>query len=256
MLSVPRFLQYSRNVVTWWYLYSPSRELDAIIMEINNSFDEKRNVLFRVHGKKDLGTAGPGSGNSHMDSTLSLNSPPKLSNRKRTIRYLDSLPRSNFYEGFWGKGIFASPFEKVEGSISVRVKDPLDRNFQEHDKTLSNTTSIGLSGKPRMSTRITLCGDPLDPMQESYMSTLQFLIRWTLPGLSTSLRIVYQAMKLHYYKGTLRMMDKPDIREGSIPRHASKSEKYHVLFLAIALGLLHSRLIFIQGSGTFFSEIS
>ncbi|KAM3476310.1 hypothetical protein MY8738_007014 [Beauveria namnaoensis] len=48
LVSVPRFLCWSRSVVSWWYLYAADRRLDAVIMEINNSFDEKRPVLFRA----------------------------------------------------------------------------------------------------------------------------------------------------------------------------------------------------------------
>ncbi|KAM0665941.1 hypothetical protein ACQRIU_005285 [Beauveria bassiana] len=50
LVSVPRFLCWSRSVVSWWYLYAADRRLDAVIMEINNSFDEKRPVLFRGGG--------------------------------------------------------------------------------------------------------------------------------------------------------------------------------------------------------------
>ena len=56
-MSVPRFLWWERNVVSFWYLYSASQELDAMIMEINNSFDEKRNVLFQLQPESESPTA-------------------------------------------------------------------------------------------------------------------------------------------------------------------------------------------------------
>ncbi|KAJ1715961.1 hypothetical protein NYO67_1765 [Aspergillus flavus] len=50
LISVPRFLWFQKSAISYWYLYSSNRELTAMIMEINNSFFEKRNFFFRVTG--------------------------------------------------------------------------------------------------------------------------------------------------------------------------------------------------------------
>ncbi len=39
--------------MSWWYLYNEDRELDAIILEINNSYWEKRNILLRIKPTSD-----------------------------------------------------------------------------------------------------------------------------------------------------------------------------------------------------------
>lgn len=216
MVSVPKFLWWSRSVVTWWYLYTPARELNAVIMEINNSFDEKRNVFFKVnpvHPGEDINVeSAPISREEYLDANANIKS-------------LSSVSQCKFYKGNWAKHIFASPFEKVEGSISARLMDPLNQKHWNTQASLSNTTSISPSGKPKMAARITITEAPLDPMRITTAELVKFIWSWTVPGTLTTPRILFQAMRLHYYLGWMKMFDKPIIRPGSEPREATKTER-------------------------------
>jgi Protein of unknown function (DUF1365) len=40
-MTAPKFLGYSFNPVSLWYLYSADRKLSAMILEVNNTFDER-----------------------------------------------------------------------------------------------------------------------------------------------------------------------------------------------------------------------
>ncbi|KAL8910450.1 MAG: hypothetical protein Q9171_004244 [Xanthocarpia ochracea] len=42
LVTAPRFLGYSSNPVSFWYLYNDYMELQAMILEVNNTFDERR----------------------------------------------------------------------------------------------------------------------------------------------------------------------------------------------------------------------
>ena len=42
LVTAPRFCGYSFNPVSFWYLYSERKELTAMILEVNNTFDERR----------------------------------------------------------------------------------------------------------------------------------------------------------------------------------------------------------------------
>ncbi|KAJ2965819.1 hypothetical protein NQ176_g10436 [Zarea fungicola] len=45
LVTAPQFLGYSFNPVSFWYLYSPAKVLSAMILEVNNTFDERRPYL-------------------------------------------------------------------------------------------------------------------------------------------------------------------------------------------------------------------
>ncbi|OJJ48129.1 hypothetical protein ASPZODRAFT_140459 [Penicilliopsis zonata CBS 506.65] len=217
MLSVPQWLWWSRSVVTWWYLYSPARQLDAVIMEINNSFDEKRNVLFEVRR----------SGSDEHDPVKSA----ALAGEKEEdldaagmIHSLPSVPISAFYQGSWEKHVYASPFEKVEGSIATRFLDPLQESSWSAAVSLSNTTSISPAGDAKLTTRISCRERPLDPVRSTALSLVWFLVRWTLPITLTTPRIIFQALRIEYL-GLMKMLDKPVIQRGSVPRRASAIER-------------------------------
>ncbi|KAJ6006373.1 hypothetical protein N7451_004317 [Penicillium sp. IBT 35674x] len=112
LLSVPQSLGWSRSVVSWWYLYNKDRELDAVILEINNSYWEKRNVFLRVNLTSEELLSHPEA----------LNLIEYLDDRQ-LVQFLRLAPRANFYRGIWSKDIFASPFEKVDVLVSNRMMD-------------------------------------------------------------------------------------------------------------------------------------
>ncbi|KAJ5660070.1 hypothetical protein N7507_006521 [Penicillium longicatenatum] len=98
LLSVPQFLGWSRSVVSWCYLYNGDRELDAVILEINNSYWEKRNVFLRVSPTSDEPLSPPETSNSieYLED-------------RQLVQTVKSAPRAKFYKGIWSKYIFASP---------------------------------------------------------------------------------------------------------------------------------------------------
>lgn len=213
LLSVPKFLWWSRSVVSWWYLYSPARELGAVIMEINNSFDEKRNMFFAVEGIPGV----------HLSNT---NEKHDKDDNGPDGQFLSPRSLCSVYKGTWVKQIFTSPFEKVEGSFSVRFTDVSHANLWPPSTLISNATSVGQAGEPKMITRITCEGQPIDPLAVTWTQLARCLFWWTLPGLLTTPRIIFQALRLHYWLGLLKMKPKSEIREGTIPRHASQTERY------------------------------
>ncbi|KAF5696561.1 hypothetical protein FGLOB1_13418 [Fusarium globosum] len=162
-----------------------------MIMEINNSFDEKRNVLFRVDPNRS----------EHGE------------------------PRNALYTGYWKKEVYASPFERVEGKLVEKVADPLHAADLVSGKTLTITSAVSDEGKLKFTTRISLDGAPIDPTGATFLQMLRILVQWTLPGTLTTPRIIFQAMRIHHYLGTMKMKTKPVIRPGSVPRHATKSER-------------------------------
>jgi hypothetical protein len=166
-------------------------------MEINNSFNEKRNVLFRVQPYYP----GPGQ------SDTSTKSP-------------------SLYTGSWKKEVFASPFEKVEGKIIEKFVDPVQEESFIQDGTMTITSAISEEGKHKFTTRISFYEPPINPAQATVLQLIRILLLWTMPVALTTPRIIYQAMRLHYYLGSMQMKSKPVIRPGSVPRDATSAERY------------------------------
>ncbi|PYI00079.1 hypothetical protein BO71DRAFT_393709 [Aspergillus ellipticus CBS 707.79] len=213
LLAVPQFLGWSRAVVTWWYLYSEARELDAMILEINNSYDEKRNVFLKVNRVSE--PQSPQSTELPATSTY-------LDSRCK-VQSLLSNPQSTFYKGIWTKRIFASPFEKVNGQVTNRFMDPLQPESWKFNAPFSNMTTLGESGEVKMATRMTCAETPLDPTQMTTLQLVKFLLRWTLPGTLTTIFIIATAIRIRF-TGLMKMMRKPPVRSGSVGRHPTKTE--------------------------------
>ncbi|PWY94639.1 hypothetical protein BO94DRAFT_421375, partial [Aspergillus sclerotioniger CBS 115572] len=205
-------LGWSRSVVSWWYLYTEERELDAMILEINNSYDEKRNIFLKVSrvSEQPLKTSGSSQTVDYLENTYK-------------VRTLPSLPQSTFYKGTWTKTIFASVFEKVDGLVTNRFMDPLQPTSWKPNASFSNMTTIAESGEVKMATRMTCCGSPIDPTQMSSFQLFKFLLQWTVPGMLTTAHIIFQALRIHY-SGLMKMNVKTPVRTGSVARHATKTE--------------------------------
>ncbi|OKL59688.1 hypothetical protein UA08_05019 [Talaromyces atroroseus] len=191
LLGVPQFMGWSRSVVSWWYLYTKDRELDALILEINNSYWEKRNILLRVK---------PTSNKLNMPESTGL---PEYVDHRQLVQSLPTATKAKFYGGDWHKYIFASPFEKVDGVVSQRMMDPLRPSSWAPDATFSNMTTLEETGEVRMATRLTCDGFPIDPTQMSYLDVVRVALQWTLPGVLTTPEIIYKAELESYFRAYL-----------------------------------------------------
>lgn len=213
---------WSRSVVSWWYLYNEDRELDALILEINNSYWEKRNILLRIKPASDKLWQPESSAKA------------EFLDRQQSVRSLPTTTKANFYGGEWRKYIFASPFEKVDGLVSQRMMDPLNPSAWTSDATFSNMTTLEESGEVRMATRLTCDGCPVDPTVMSCLDVAKFVLQWTLPGIMTTPEIIFKALKIRFL-GRMKMNSKPPVRSGSVGRPIQKLEMYICQILALLM---------------------
>lgn len=224
--------------MSWWYLYNESRELDAVILEINNSYWEKRNILLRVRPTSDkLAIPPEASGTAEYLDAAQL------------VQSLPSAPRASFYSGIWHKYIFASPFEKVDGVVSNRMMDPLQPASWKANASFSNMTTMEESGEVRMATRLTCDGPPIDPTQMNAFDVAKFVLCWTLPGMLTTPEIIFKALKIRL-TGMMKMNSKPPVRSGSVGRHITKLERYPSFLLLF--DDLHTHLLNFSDLESFF----
>ncbi|KAJ5606800.1 hypothetical protein N7537_003419 [Penicillium hordei] len=217
IVSIPRFLWWTKSPISYWYLYSPSKELSAIIMEINNSFGEKKNAFTRLTPEDSSSFEKAKS--CEVISTASGTGP----NGTQSVRFMSSAPTAKYYKGSWKKDIFASPFEKVEGSFALRFVDPLDPAPDKGGPLHTNMTLITSSGKPKITSRLFSTAPPLDPLLAPSWEVLIFLLRWSFTIPISLGRIVVEALRIRF-RGNLPYLNKPEVKRNNIPRNASEAE--------------------------------
>ncbi|KAI1208158.1 uncharacterized protein F4807DRAFT_431810 [Annulohypoxylon truncatum] len=54
LLTTPCFLAYRFSPVSFWYLYTPDLQLQYVVAEVNNTFDERRMYLFPARDHSDV----------------------------------------------------------------------------------------------------------------------------------------------------------------------------------------------------------
>ncbi|RAL03493.1 uncharacterized protein BO80DRAFT_488490 [Aspergillus ibericus CBS 121593] len=215
LLSVPRFLWWQKSAINYWYLYSPSRELTAMIMEINNSFYEKRNFFFSLapagSQKEDI---------CEVSQTVPARSQNGLTQPEELV-FRTSLSKCTNYKGSWEKSIFGSPFEKVGGSMPAKFSDMLSEVPPRLQSTLS---SVSPEGQIKVTSRLSSWGDAVDALDSSSWTIMKFVMRWTHVGALSAPRIVKEALRVRF-RGGLKYLQRPEVRKGSIARKETPVER-------------------------------
>ncbi|PYH75267.1 uncharacterized protein BO88DRAFT_461497 [Aspergillus vadensis CBS 113365] len=212
MLSVPQFLWWQKFVITYWYLYSPARELTAMIMEVNNSFYERRNIFFRL-SQDGMPVYEP----PHPPSTIVASA--KGVSESVTLHSLSSASRKRYYKGYYDKEFFGSPFEKVGGHILSKTVDILQGPSLE-----STLSSNDPDGQVKVTSRLASWGDPVDPLTASGWTIARFIARWTHVGVISTPRIIKEALRIRF-RGNLEYLQRPEVHPGSNPRKETNVER-------------------------------
>ncbi|PLN78664.1 hypothetical protein BDW42DRAFT_187212 [Aspergillus taichungensis] len=225
MISVPKLLWFTRNAVTWWFLYSPTRELTALILDVNNSFDERKSVFLRLDG---------GAATNEAQSVSQVSDARKLLDP----RFVSSCSKHKMYKARFDKDFFLSPFEKVEGQLSTACSDPCNAQSGTKGPLQTNITLYALDGRPKLIGRVFSCGDPVDPLTASPWRLIRFICGWGYIGALSKGRIIYEALRVRF-RGNLTYHKKPEVKGENIPREETSLERslesFFRLFLAHAV---------------------
>ncbi|KAM4063898.1 DNA-binding WRKY domain-containing protein [Hirsutella rhossiliensis] len=195
LITVPRFLGYHFNPVAFWYLYSSDKVLSAIVLDVNNTFDERRTYLVLRAFPRQADTASASNGAAQSRITAS-----------------------------WPKDFHVSPFNSRKGTYSLLASDPLGpdmKGFHGLDVTINLASS---AGHPKFFARLFSEGEAVDPSRMSAMQTLRFLLGWCWVGFATFPRIIRQAAAL-FLKHKLHVWYRPEPLKTTQGRHADRVEK-------------------------------
>ncbi len=216
LVTAPRFLGYSFNPVSFWYLYSVEKELKAMILEVNNTFDERR-IYFLPGSKLD----------DDVEITLQNNRIDKSRNEFESTQNprLDSPTKApQRFTGKWLKDFHVSPFNSRKGSYSLVANDPLSP-LTTGQGPIGTTITLNSSGShTKLVARIFSTGPAVDPAQLNTWSSIRFVLSWCWVGFMTSPRILNEAAKLFFHK-KLHVWNRPEVAKGSMERRSTSLER-------------------------------
>ncbi|KAK3301355.1 uncharacterized protein B0H64DRAFT_370485 [Chaetomium fimeti] len=170
LITAPRFLGYQFNPVSFWYLYDADQRLAAMILEVNNTFSERRMYYLTAgHGLEDQIDCSPDH-NTHQPT----------------------------FKNTWPKDFHVSPFNSRNGSYSLSASDPLNPSTQDAPTLTTTITLLSSQNppKPKMIATLTSTTAPLNPHTLPPSQKYHLLLTWCLTPLLTYPRILAQAATL------------------------------------------------------------
>lgn len=192
MITAARFAGYNFNPVSLWYLYSPDKILSAIVLEVNNTYDERR---------------------------------PYLVLRGFSAESRETKPVAPYrITGSRVKDFHVSPFSSRKGCYSVRANDPLGPGMNGCRGINITITLNSSKGHPKLVARLFSEVQAINPIALGPVSKIIFLATWFWVGFATVPRIVKQGMLL-LYRRKLHMWDTPVPLMRTLGRHQNSIER-------------------------------
>lgn len=203
LVTAPRFLGYSFNPVSFWYLYSRQEKLVAMILEVNNTFDERRMYFLKSQE------------NEHV-------SVPPHSEDEAVHHHSSS---ANF-NTTWSKDFHVSPFNSRKGNYALNAHDPFSSSTSGNEATIINNTITLTSSKhhAKLVARVFSTQNSLDPSSLGLIEQIKLVASWWWVGFVTFPRILREAAKLFFLRN-LHVWYRPEVLRGSIGRRETHDEK-------------------------------
>lgn len=197
LVTAPRLLGYAFNPVSFWYLYDQKGRLVAMVLEVNNTFGERR--MYLLKGRRE----GKGKGNGKEGEKDG-----------EKVVFTDD----------WEKDFHVSPFNSRKGSYSLKAVDPVAA-FELTGRARVDNTIVLRSSKEhaKIVARVFSDGEARDATTISIWELARFVASWWWVGLVTFPRIVWQARKL-FFSRKLYVWYRPEVAETSLGREYSAEE--------------------------------
>ncbi|MCJ1287839.1 hypothetical protein MMC26_007191 [Xylographa opegraphella] len=183
-------------------------QLKAMVLEVNNTFDERRMYLLKGSSDSEAEFSAVQQPTAAEETRMK---PPGLEN---TGRFTDA----------WAKDFHVSPFSSRKGSYALSAYDPFFLS-QSMPRPINNTITLSSSkDHPKLVARIFSTGPAIEPSGISSWSKLRFIASWWWVGFVTFPRIVREASKL-FFRRKLHIWYRPEVLKDSIGRTETKREK-------------------------------
>lgn len=189
-----------------------------MILEVNNTFDERRMYFLKGCAARDLHDAPsmdlkyPSNGN-HPDGP------------KESFPVQDISSGAAKFKNTWTKDFHVSPFNSRKGAYALVAHDPL---FPRMDGKgpVDNVITLSSSKKHvKLVARVFSTQQAMRPSNMTFLHMARFLMSWWWVGLATFPRIVMEAGKL-FFRRKLHVWYRPEVLQDSIGRKETSEERY------------------------------
>ncbi|KAF7542013.1 hypothetical protein G7054_g26 [Neopestalotiopsis clavispora] len=205
LVTAAKLLGYHFNPVSFWYLYSAEKNMTAMILEVNNTFDERR--MYFLSADDAPSKAVDGIYAEAGSDTKQPSKPPNATMRRA-----------------WPKDFHVSPFNSRKGGYSLVAHDPFAPMLEGSGLIDSTINLLSSKSHAKLVARIFSDGDPIDPDTMTTWRKLKFLSSWWWVGFVTFPRIVKEAGML-FFKRQLHVWFRPEPLKESIGRRADNTER-------------------------------
>ena len=166
-----------------------------MILEVNNTFDERRMYLLK---------------NSESDAI--------------DHQFDGNGVASGKFANKWAKDFHVSPFNSRKGSYSLIALDPFSSRLNGKGPVDNTITLSSSKDHPKLVARVFSTANPLDPFTVTKWDTFEFILSWWWVGLVTFPRIVREAGKL-FFRRKLHVWYRPEVSKDSIGRTETQEER-------------------------------
>ena len=166
-----------------------------MILEVNNTFDERRMYLLKDSGSNADNDQSNGNGGT-----------------------------SGRFAHKWAKDFHVSPFNSRKGSYSLLALDPFSYYLSGKGPVDNTITLSSSKDHPKLIARIVSTSNPLNPSTITRWNTFKFFLSWWWVGLVTFPRIVREAGKL-FFRRKVHVWYRPEVLKDSIGRTETQEER-------------------------------
>ncbi|KAI9849948.1 MAG: hypothetical protein M1837_000162 [Sclerophora amabilis] len=215
LVTAPRFCGYQFNPVSFWYLYSSGSKLKSMVLEVNNTFDERRLYFLEDAGKTT-------SQESSKERDKSCDDQSCDDHEDLSVR-VDAADPSKF-TSTWAKDFHVSPFNSRKGTYTLAAQDPLAGSAEERLPVDNRIILKSNKASVKLVTRVFSTERAIHPEDLTRWQTFRLILSWWWVGFMTSPRIVKEAWKLFFQK-KLHVWYRPEVSKESIGRQHTKEER-------------------------------
>ncbi|CAF9913561.1 MAG: hypothetical protein GOMPHAMPRED_007964 [Gomphillus americanus] len=187
LVTAPRFLGYVFSPVSFWFLFSSNLRLEAMILEVNNTFDERR-MYFMKRG---------------IDTDI------------------DAMGEEAKFAHTWPKDFHVSPFNSRKGDYSLAAINPFTSTNPKIDNVITLKSS---KGHTKIIARLFSTDPAIDPAHMGDLETIRLVSSWFWTGFLTFPRILKEAAIL-FFKHKLHVWYRPEVAKTSIGRRPTNRER-------------------------------
>lgn len=200
-----------------------------MILEVNNTFDERRMYFLKSQTKKDnyprseFDDGVIKSSNAGIDPLRDGNSQNEIETVPLTQDGLVHNSSAEF-KTTWAKDFHVSPFNSRKGKYALSAYDPFSPPMMG-DGAIRNTIILSSSkNHVKLIARVFSTQPSLDPSSLSLKEEIRLVAGWWWVGFVTLPRILREAAKL-FFQRKLHVWFRPEVLRSSIGRRETHDEK-------------------------------